>query len=402
MVETPPYRLIGCDVVFQDGSVAPGVVDVRDGAIDGVYRDGEAPETQSRTIDLSGHTVAPGFIDIHINGAGGETFDAGTSEAMSTILSTCSRYGTTAVLGALNTAPDEDRIAALERLQTWAPGPDDRVEFLGVYLEGPYYHPQERGAHPVEWMHDPDPDEYLPWLDRFGDLIRVFSLAPELDGGIELIEALVERGIVAAVGHSTAGEAVMDRAVDAGLTLVTHLYSAQSAFHRDGPVKHLGVAEMALLRDELTVEVISDGHHLPPRLLDLVLKLKPHDRVCVTTDAMQAAGLGPGRYNLMGTAVWVDDEVAYRPDRQRYAGSILTMDRAVRNVVQAGVPVGEAVQMATAVPAQTIGLEKRKGRLARGCDADLVVLDGGLEVSATVCRGRVAYAREGAGMVGMV
>lgn len=387
------YRLAGGAVVFPDGRMAPGVVDVVDGRIERVFQTGEAPVSAVQETDVTGFTVAPGFVDIHVNGGGGETFEVATPEGMSKILATSARYGATSLVGTLNTATNAARTASLERLRAWRPGEADLVELLGVYLEGPYYHPEQRGAHPAEWMHDPDPNEYLPWLDRFGELIRVFSLAPERDGSMALIRELARRKIVAAVGHSSADEAVMDRAIAAGARLVTHHYCAQSTFHRAGADKHLGVAEVGLMRDDLTVEVIPDGKHLPPVLLDLILKLKPHDRICVVTDAMQAAGLGPGEYRIMGTTVWVDEEVAYRADRQRYAGSILTMDRAVRNLTQAGVLLADALKMATSVPARTIGLDDRKGRLAPGYDADLVLLDGKLAVDATVCRGRVAYAR---------
>ena len=388
------YRLTDGMVVFPDGRVAPGVVDVADGRIEGVFNAREAPPSQFREIALQGLTVAPGFIDIHVNGGGGETFEDAASEGMSKILRTFARHGTTSLLGTLNTAPHDARAASLERLQAWRPRREDDVEFLGVYLEGPYYHPQERGAHRAEWMCDPDPKDYMPLLDRFEGMIRVLSLAPERDGAMALIGELAHRGIVAAVGHSTADEVVMDRAVASGLSLVTHHYCAQSTFHRAGAQKHLGVAEVGLMRDELTVEIIPDGRHLPPALLAFVLKLKSHEKVCVVTDAMHAAGLGPGEYSIMGMAVWVDDEVAYREDRMRFAGSILTMDRAVRALVQAGIPPGEAVQMATAVPARTIGVDNRKGKLAPGYDADLVLLDGDLEVDTTVCRGRIAYSRK--------
>ena len=388
------YRLTGGAVAFPDGRIAPGVVDVADGRIEAVFPAGGASASSLLEIDVTGFTVAPGFVDIHVNGGGGETFEEATAEGMSKILATSARYGATSLVGTLNTATNAARTVSLERLQAWQPGQEDVVELLGLYLEGPYYHPEQRGAHPAEWMHDPDPEEYLPWLDRFGELIRVFSLAPERDGSMALIRELARRKIVAAVGHSGADETVMDRAIAAGARLVTHHYCAQSTFHRTGADKHLGVAEVGLMRDELTVEVIPDGKHLPPVLLDLILKLKPHDRICVVTDAMQAAGMGPGEYRIMGTTVWVDGEVAYRADRQRYAGSILAMDRAVRNLVETGVALADALKMATDVPARTVGVDDRKGKLAPGYDADVVILDERLTVGATVCRGRVAYARE--------
>ncbi len=195
------YRLTTDAVVFPNGEIVPGTVDVADGRIEGAYRRHEAPSRPWQEIVLPHLILAPGFIDLHVNGAGGHTFEETAPEGIATILATLSRSGTTALVGALNMAPKAVRDKSLERLQAWSPSATDLVDFLGVYLEGPYYHPQERGVHPVEWLHDPDPVEYGAWLDRFGGIIRVFSLAPELEGGIRLVEELVRYGIVAAVGH---------------------------------------------------------------------------------------------------------------------------------------------------------------------------------------------------------
>ncbi|MCZ6633834.1 MAG: N-acetylglucosamine-6-phosphate deacetylase [bacterium] len=388
-------RFVNGDVVHPGGRIAPGVIDVADGQIVGVYEAGQAPASDLNEVDARGLTVAPGFVDLHVNGGGGKTFEEADADGLSEILDVYARHGTTALLGTLNTAPMESRMESLARLQAYQAASDGPVDFLGVYLEGPYYNPEQRGAHREDWMRDPDPEEYGIWLDRFGDLIRVVSLAPEREGALELIEELSRQGIVPAVGHSMATDQEIVRAIEAGLKLVTHLYNAQSTFYRGDSGKHLGVAEMGLMRDELTVEIIPDGHHLTPAMLAFVLKMKAYNRICVITDAMQATGLGPGTYEVMGNPVWVDEYVAYREDWKRHAGSILTMDRAVKNVVEAGVPLGEAIQMATVVPAQTIGVADRKGKLQKGYDADLVLLDRDLEVSATLCRGRFAYVRKG-------
>ena len=221
------------------------------------------------------------------------------------------------------------------------------------------------------------------------------TLAPELEGGIDLVRTLCEAGVVAAIGHSMATDAQVDEAIEAGASLVTHIYNAQSTYTRTDTDKYLGVAEMALLRDELTVEMIPDNRHLTPRMQQLVLKAKSHDKICITTDAIEAAGQGPGKYQVMGGVVWVDEEVAYREDRTRHAGSILTMDRAVRNIVAAGASIGDALMMASEIPARTIGVDDRKGVIREGADADLVILDEDLIVDATVCGGDVVYSAEG-------
>ena len=385
------FALTGCQVLRSGGILERGTVVVEEGQISRVVDPSE--HLRMPTIDAAGQICAPGFVDVHINGAGGASFDSCDPSGFDTILETGFRYGTTSVLAAINTAPEEDRIAQLEALASY----DSTVcgQVLGVHLEGPYYSPAQPGAHRPEWLRDPDPAEYGVWLERFADLVRVVTLAPELEGGIDLVRTLCEAGVVAAIGHSMATDAQVDEAIEAGASLVTHIYNAQSTYTRTDTDKYLGVAEMALLRDELTVEMIPDNRHLTPRMQQLVLKAKSHDKICITTDAIEAAGQGPGKYQVMGGVVWVDEEVAYREDRTRHAGSILTMDRAVRNIVAAGAPIGDALMMASEIPARTIGVDDRKGVIREGADADLVILDEDLIVDATVCGGDVVYSAEG-------
>jgi N-acetylglucosamine-6-phosphate deacetylase len=224
--------------------------------------------------------------------------------------------------------------------------------------------------------------------------VKILSCAPELPGALDLIAACAERGVVPAAGHSAANDEQVMAAIEAGLRLVTHVYCAQSTFHRDpgGARKHLGLAEMALLQDKLAVEIIPDGKHLPPPITQLILKNKSPEQVCVTTDAMLAAGLGPGRYRFLGTEVVVEDGVAWRPDRQRYAGSVLTMDGAVRHLVnEVGVPAETALRMASLTPAMVLGLQDRKGSIEPGKDADLTILTPDLHCAATIVGGRVLY-----------
>jgi N-acetylglucosamine-6-phosphate deacetylase len=345
-------------------------------------------------IDAGDCLVSPGFIDLHVNGGGGASFQTATDKAITTALAAHVRGGTAGLLAALNTVAPGQREPALSGLRHWLDQQPHPTPLLGVYLEGPYYHPQERGAHPEELLRDPDPAEYLPWLRDYGGLVKVLSCAPELPRGLELIRACVEHGVVPAAGHSAANEAQIAAAIDAGLQLVTHLYCAQSTFHRDpgGAAKHLGLAETALLRDELTVEIIPDGKHLPPVITELILKSKSPDQVCVTTDAMLAAGMEPGRYEFLGTEVLVEDGVAWRPDKQRYAGSVLTMDAAVRHLVrEVGVPVESALRMASTTPAGVLGLADRKGALKAGMDADLTILTPDLHCAATIVAGRVLF-----------
>lgn len=386
------FRLCGGQIVLPNGAVAFGDVDIINGQIVDV---GVLTPCDVQAVDVAGLTVAPGYIDIHVNGGAGETFEDADAEGLNRILDLYAQHGTTSLLGALNTAPKEKRLESLKRLQKWRDTTTPSIEFLGVYLEGPYYNPEQRGAHQADWMRDPDPNEYGIWLDDFGDLVRVVSLAPERAGALTLIRELDRAGIVPAVGHSMATGEVVRKAIDAGTRLVTHIYNAQSTFYRHDHGKHLGVAEVGLMCDDLTVEIIPDGFHLTPEMLAFILKVKPMELICATTDAMHATGLGEGKYEMMGQTVWVEGEEAFRADRKRHAGSILTMEKAVKILVDTGAAVGDAIRMATEVPARTIGVDDRKGKLVKGYDADLVLLDESLTVVATVCGGRIVYDRDG-------
>lgn len=380
-------KLKSTRVALPEG-IRPAVVEVADGKIAAVTDD-----MADGATDLGDAILAPGFIDIHCNGGGGETFEEGDQEGLETILRTHARFGTTALVGAINSGPREERMDALSRMAAFEQ-PSMCPDLLGAYLEGPYYNPVQRGAHSEQWIRDPDPDEYHRWIEGFGSLVRVVASAPELSGGLEMMRYLSDHDVIPAIAHTMATDEEVDAAIEAGATLVSHLYNAQSSYTRTDTGKHLGVAEMGLLRDALTTEIIPDGHHLTPRMLELIVKVKPHDLVCITTDAMQATGKGPGEYIVMGQKAWVTEEVAYREDRKRHAGSVLTMDRGVRNVVAAGAPIEDALRMASQVPARTIGVGDRKGSIRAGLDADFVVLDGSLGVMSTICHGEVVYERK--------
>ena len=352
---------------------------------------GQAPAA-GRILDARGGWVMPGLIDLHCHGGGGRSFQEAEAEATQHVLTTHLRAGATSLVAAIAACGRDERHACLAALRA-APGDGVQPELLGAYLEGPYFSEKERGAQPQELIRPPDPADYLPTLAEFGGFIKVWALAPELPGALDFIRRLRAQGIVAALGHSDASDDAVEAAVSAGATLVTHVYCAQSTFHRVGAEKKLGLAEMALLLDELTVEVIADGKHLPPNLLRLVLKNKPPSRVCLITDAMPAAGMPPGEYQFLGDTVWVTHEVAYRADRQRYAGSVLTMAKAVANVRrQAGMDMAALAEMAALTPARLAGVADRKGTLEPGKDADIVVLDEALHVKAVVVRGQVSPA----------
>jgi len=360
-----------------------------------------------REIDVSGRYVAPGFIDIHVHGGGGHDVMEGSLEAFKAIAETHARGGTTAWLATTLTAPLDQIEKALQVLERAMDAGSAGAKLLGAHLEGPYFHPEQAGAQNPAYLKHPDPCEYKELLDNFSCIKRV-SAAPELPGGLELGRELRRRGILASIGHSNATYQQVLEAVEAGFSHVTHVYSGMSSVRRVNAYRFAGVLEATLLLDGLTTEMIADGHHLPPSLMRLVVKAKGTERVCLVTDAIAAAGLGRGRYRLGGLDVVVEGDapeeyevrlgrgsyVAKLADRSAFAGSAATMNMLVRNLVNlVGLPLIEAVKMATWTPARILGISHERGLLAPGMMADLVVFDENLDVRMTIVEGKIAYQR---------
>jgi len=264
---------------------------------------------------------------------------------------------------------------------------------MGMHLEGPYISPAQCGAQDPRYIRDPYPAEYKEILAA-SPAIKRWSAAPELNGALEFGKYVSGKGVLAAIAHTDAVYEDVLAAFEAGYTLITHLYSAMSGVTRRKAFRYAGVIESAYLIDEMDVEIIADGRHLPPPLLQLVYKIKGPEKIALITDAMRAAGMPPGESILgshkNGLKVIVEDNVAKLPDRSSFAGSVATMDRTVRTMIAAGIPLVEAVRMAATTPARIMKMEN-KGSLAAGKDADIVMFDENVKVEMTVINGRVVY-----------
>ena len=393
-----PYRVLrGATLLITEGKIT---------AIS--ERDIDIPE--AHTIDAAGDYVAPGFIDIHIHGGGGHDFMDGTIEAFLGIAQLHARYGTTAMTPTTLSSDGEELrriLAVYERVcggssaGAGGSGVPGGAAFIGMHLEGPYFSMNQRGAQDPRYIRDPDPLEYQPLLTQFPSIKR-WSAAPELNGALAFAEFVRSKGALVALAHTDAIYEEVLQGFEKGFTHATHLYSAMSGVTRRGTARYAGAIESAFLIDEMTVEIIADGVHLPPPLLKLVYKIKGADRIALITDAMRGAGMPPGESILgskhNGLPVIIEDGVAKLPDRSAFAGSVATADRLVRNMIQlADVPLCDAVRMMTSTPAAIMGVADRKGVLTPGKDADIVLFDEQINVQLTMVGGKIIYKKEEAG-----
>lgn len=382
------FYLKGATVLLPEGMTRTDVV-VKDGRIAGLPRETANIEGLPE-LDAAGLTVLPGFIDIHTHGAANVDVNAADEEGLRTIGRFFASQGVTGWLCSVLTDTPEQTLWCMEQARKVIEGgPYDGAALLGIHLEGPCLSSEYKGAMPEHLlMHEADPELFRRYQDVSGGHVRYTTLAPEVPGVPELIPQLNAMGIVCAIGHSGAGYDQSQACVAAGAASATHLGNAMRLFHQHDPAIW-GVA----LESDLYVEAICDGRHLHPGSVRLYLKDKGWDRVVAITDSIMAAGLPDGNYKLGVNDVVVEDGDAKLADTGVRAGSTLTLAQALRNIVKfADTDVAHAAHLMTANPARLIGLPT-KGNIARGCDADLTLVDGDLEVVRTIVGGRTVYTR---------
>jgi len=374
--------LTGARVVLPSGISTDAALTVEGTRIAGTAT-GDGAGAGDAVRDLSGCWIVPGFVDLHLHGGGGASFSTGTAEEALTVIRTHRAHGTTTMLASTVTGDLDDLARQAAVLSELA----EDGELAGVHFEGPFISPHRCGAHQPSLLRDPDPADVRKLIDAARGTARMMTLAPELPGGLESVRLLADSGVLAAVGHTDSTYEATRDAVEAGATVATHLFNAMpSLLHREpGPVA-------ALLEDErITVELINDGTHLHPAMLQLAFRRAGADRVAFITDAMSAAGMSDGRYALGPMEVEVKDGVARisdGPTAGSIAGSTLTLDHAFRRAVTVdGLGVDQAVRALSATPARVLGLEHRVGSLEAGKDADLVVLDADFRLRGVMRRG---------------
>ena len=369
------------------GEIADAGILIRDGEIEmvGTRAAMELPGG-AEEVQAGQSTAIPGFVDVHIHGAGGRDVMEADQAALSTIAGRLAAFGTTSLLATTVTASADQTIRAVEGIAKYISGQyqtnNARAEILGIHFEGPFLSKARRGVHPAEWLQLPSAELLQRFLHAASGTARILTIAPELLGAMPCIDAARSLGMVVSIGHTDATYEQARAAVAHGAHHATHVYNAMRPFtHRDP-----GVIGAVLTTPEVTAELIADGIHVDEIAMKVLLQAKGAQSVILISDGISATGMPDGKYMLGGLEVTVSGGVC-RNAEGKLAGSTLTLDRALRNIVSLGIPLADAVRMLTLNPATLLGIEFKKGALRTGADADIVLLNDALEIERVWARG---------------
>ncbi len=375
-------KLITNGIVFKDGKWLDDVEVLIDGnTIKDIVEDGR--DIDAMLIDAGGGYVCPGFINIHIHGAIGYDVMDGTEEAIRGISKFSAQHGTTSFLPTTVTGSVESTRKTLEKIKRVMDSEYEGAEILGVHLEGPFINYRYKGAQMESYIQEPSIENYLNLVGDFEDIVRLVTLAPEIEGAKGLIKYLKGQGVTVTMGHTGADYDTCIEAFKWGVSHITHCYNGMVPLHHRNP----GVIGAAFDSEDITVELITDLIHIHPAMLRLAIRTKGPEGTAIVTDSMSATGLGDGKYLLGEEDVWVEDGIA-RTAEGSLAGSTLTHDRALKNMVDIGIALEDGVEMLSTTPAKVIGVDDHKGRIGIGYDADIVILDKNLQVRDVFIQGR--------------
>jgi len=388
-------HLVNANVIYPD-SIMKGCVTVENDIITAV--DSGIPDVNRDDIvlDLQERYLSPGFVEIHSHGAGGCDFMDGTAEAVITAAKTHLRHGTTTILPTTLAAGREEIMASIDAFRAARRMIQGGPELPGLHMEGPYLNVEQKGAIDEKYIRNPNKEEYKELILYGESAICRWTLAPELPGAEEFIKCLIKHGIIPSMGHSNAEYKQVLAAYHNGITHITHLYSGMGGMVRKGGFRYPGLIESAFCIDDLTVEVIADGCHLPIEILQMVYRLKGAEKTVLTCDSMRCAGQEVKESILgslkSGRRVIIEDQVAKLPDRTAFAGSIATDDRLVRVMYhEAGIPLADCVRMMTLTPAKVVGMADRIGSIVPGKAANLICFDEQIHISAVMVQGKSVY-----------
>ncbi len=363
---------------------------VEDGFIKSI---GEIDE-KCEIIDAHGLYVSPGLIDIHTHGGNGHDYMEGTLDAFVKATSLHLKHGVTSIVPTTVASDIDYTIEFLKKFDTIKNNSEIPVHLLGVHLEGPYLSLKQKGAIPAQYIKNPEKEEYLRILNSSPSILR-WTIAPELEGAYELGDELFKRGINASIGHSSAEDYHVHQAVLHGFQSVTHMYSMTSSIVRINCYRHPGINEAVYLEDELYIEAIADGHHLPDTLLKLMIKNKSYDKIILVTDSMSAAGWGDGLFYLGNPEdhhqVLIKNGVGFMPDMSSFAGSVACGDQLIRTMLRIGVPIHEAIKMMTMNPAKLLNIYHKMGSIQIGKQADLILFDDKVNIIRAYVNGKEKF-----------
>lgn len=375
-------QLINGKILTPQGWLKDGSVLISDGKILEV-NNSDLAVIGATVIDVKGMTIVPGYVAMHVYGALGREYTEASEEAFEIVTNEHLKHGATSILPTIYSSTFENIYKAVSVCEKMMP---KSSIIQGLHLEGPYLNPRMAGAHWKDVLKDPDVEEYVPLLEST-DCIKRWDISPELPGALDFADYTSKRGILTALSHTEAEYEEIKAAYAAGFTHAANFYNAMPGFHKRREYKYEGTVESVYLTDGMSVEVIADGHHLPATILKLVYKLKGVEKTALVTSAVKYTDCP---YDIKDERFVVEDGVCKLADRSSLAGSLATMDKLVQNVVKkAGIPLEDAVRMASETPARLLKIDDRKGSLSKGKDADIVVLDRDLNVRCVFANGKV-------------
>ena len=383
--------IVNGKIITPDG-IRSGVLLYEDGIIKGIA---ETVPEGAEVLDALGNYVSPGFIDLHIHGAGGGDFLDCTPEAYLAVARTCAMHGVTTIFPSLTTSSSDEFYRSMEAYREALKLNENGCRLDGIHVEGPYFNPEKAGAQDRRFLREPEPGEYLEMLERCPEIAR-WSIAPDVSGAREFIEEMTRRGIVTSIAHTNATFEQCEMAYNAGSRLMTHFYACMSTLHKTGLFRYAGAVEYGYYQDGIDVEIIADGFHVQPAILRTVLKIKGPSRIALVTDSMRAAGMpeGPSFFGSEagGQPVLVEGGIAYLMDKSGLASSVATYDTLLRIMLRdTSCGIEDAVRMSSANPARIMKIDGRTGSIEPGKQADLTIFDEGINIKATIVGGKTVY-----------
>jgi len=388
--QTQPIVLANATIITPFRIVHDECILIEDGKISQLAaKDKVVPPPNAKVIDLSGMIITPSFMDLHVHGAVGHSFNATDDTAFNDISKFFLEHGTTLLLATLYLDEKKKFVKTIQHLAGHCKQNQSKTIIFGIHLEGPFINRKMKGALNEDYIIEPDADEWFLLRKAGGSFIKMMTIAPELPGSYDVMRLAAQDGVVLSIAHSQARYEDIEIAIDNGLSQVTHIFNAMNPVHHREP----GVLTGALLNRELKVHLIADGIHVHPAVIRLLYKLKGPEGIILVTDAISATGTKDSIFEMAGKKVKIKDGMALLDDNT-LAGSIVTLEKSVKLMVKkVGIPITEAVRMASLNPARVLGLDHKKGILAVGKDADIVVMNQDFDVQMTIVNGQIRYSK---------